>query len=205
MTKEELEDLIEEIRLGRQEDVSLDWKRQWYNFSITQNQNEFIKDITAFANAITETERRRIIIGIKGGKLHNAPISCDEADLQQRLERIEPRPHVSFQTFDVEGNTLSVIEIGPPFDPPYVAKIDNIHCIWVRSGSSTITASRKLIDRLYQKKGPAPELDFVWLQREEDDTPILARPLEIPAHSINVAQMRSQFEKRMARMCPDPA
>lgn len=148
--------LLEEIRQGREEDTATEWKRQWWNFKVESQAEEFARDIAAMANARTN-DARAIVVGIgNNGQLHAAALPADEADLQRRLDKIDPLPHVTFTTCSVEGTTLSIIEFHPPFDVPYVVTHMGKNIIFYRQGSSIRTASRAILDRWYnERKGQA--------------------------------------------------
>lgn len=149
MTAEELEVLLKEIAMGRSEDGTLEWKRAWWDFKVEAQRHEFVKDISAMANA-TGAVPRHILVGVApSAVLHTAPMPEDEARLQERLHAITPVPHVSFQQVDVRTVVVTVISIDPPFDRPYVARLGKQNAILVRAGSSTRTVTRADLDRWY--------------------------------------------------------
>jgi predicted HTH transcriptional regulator len=148
MTLEELEAVLFEIADGATERTELDWKRAWWDFKREEGQHEFLKDISALANADGE-ETRHILVGVApGGAVHSAPLPDDEARLQDRLHAITPMPNVSFTPLRrVGGEVVTVVSVAPPFDRPYVAKLGKQNVVLVRIGSSRLTANRARFDR----------------------------------------------------------
>jgi hypothetical protein len=208
VTRQELKDLLDEIRnMGREEDASVEWKRKWHNLAVQESRKEFIKDVTAMANAFTEKEARHIIFGLKNGQLFDAPLPCDEAELQVHLKAITPKPNVAFQNFKVEDKQLSVMEVRAPFERPYVANVEDNFYVWVRTGSSNGTASRRMLDRFYREQRRVSELEFGWAVFETDEEGEITRAQEGEALGLHVektsaAVMRQAFERRVAFLCP---
>jgi hypothetical protein len=156
MTEDQLRDVIEHFKAGGKEETLLDLKRDWWKFGLQQQQDEFRKDVSAMANAVTlQDGPRHIVIGLdEDGSMHDAPLPRDEAQIQQLLAGIEPVPHVRLVHHVVEGIRLWVLVVEPPFDPPYVAKENgDRHLIHIRRGSTTTTASRRDLDRYYAALG----------------------------------------------------
>lgn len=152
--------LLDEIRDGRSEDASTELKESWWRFDASPKaKTEFIKDIAAMANANTGDERV-IVVGVSStGAVQDAPLPEDEAKLQQRLQAITPCPHVAFKPMLLPtGETLTVIEILPPFDKPYLIKLDDRNMIFVRQGSTTTTATRNMLDAWYKARKGKPNL-----------------------------------------------
>lgn len=171
MTQDELDELLEEIRAsGMQEGTAVEWKRVWYDLKIQAQQEEFVRDIAAMANAHT-TDPRVVIFGLRGdGTTHQAPLPEDEARLQDRLKKITPTPNVRFSNVTLrDGTQLSLAEVLPPFDPPHVAIQGDRNYIFVRQGSKTNTATRNQLDRWYQQRQPKPTL-ALRLDREDIQT-----------------------------------
>ena len=187
MTPEDLDELLAELREGgMQESTAVEFKRCWYDLKLSPQQDEFIRDITALANAHTN-DRRVIIFGLKpDGTTEAAPLPEDESRLQDRLKRITPTPTVSFKNVAISGGpTLSVAEVHPPLDPPYVAQIKDQHQIFVRSGSRTITASRNALDRWYREAKKPPQLSLLVDGEEVEDgqTIVVERELHVAEKS----------------------
>lgn len=191
MKIEELRRLIAEIRSGRPEDAVLDWKRSFWRLEVDESRREFLKDVTAMANSIAPEGTRRILIGVsKNGRFQDTQLPYNEADLQQHLAAITPVPNVKFQTLWLEGKRIVIIEISPPFDRPYVAKVASDYFVWVRQGSSTSTASRYLLDQFYtERERPAPMLAVSWLDDQSQPIDVLlVKPL--PELEINEEMQR---------------
>jgi hypothetical protein len=207
MTLQELEDVVQEIRDGRTEDGVLDWKRKFWVLTQKESLKEFLKDITAMANSTAPDGIRRILLGVApGGTLYDSPLLDDEAKVQQHLLNIAPHPNIHFQMHTLERKILTIAEIRPPFDKPYVAKVDNEYYIWVRLGSSTVTASRQLLDRFYRAKERAPGMEVnwrVWTSTKPSEDPngrdvdvLLVPP---PKFSLDELRQNLEEEKKIAR------
>lgn len=179
----DLEDLLDEIRNGREESITTEWKRQWWNLDDAVSRNEFVKDIASMANANSRDDRV-ILVGVgNGGQVLDAPLPEDEANLQQRLQAITPTPHVLFKILALaDGKRVSVIEIHEPFDKPYVTRSNNQNTIYVRQGSTTTTATRAMLDRWYNEGRGTPELHVLVEGQEicSDSVIIYPRPRHIP-------------------------
>jgi Putative DNA-binding domain len=201
MTLQELRDLVQEIRHGRTEDGVLDWKRKFWVLTQKESLKEFMKDITAMANSTAPDSIRRILLGVaSGGVLYDSPLPDDEARVQQHLTNITPLPNVHFESHTLEGKIITVIEIRPPFDKPYVAKVDNEYYIWVRLGSSTGTASRQLLDRFYRAKERVPGIDVNWrvwtsAKPSEDPDGRDVNVLLIPPPKFSLDELRQKLEE----------
>jgi hypothetical protein len=201
MTRQELEDVVQEIRDGRTEDGALDWKRKFWVLTQKESLKEFLKDITAMANSTDPDGIRRILLGIaSGGVLYDSPLPDDEAKVQQHLANITPHPNVHFESHTLEGKIITVAEIHPPFDKPYVAKVDNEYYIWVRLGSSTGTASRQQLDRFYRAKERAPGIDVNWRvwtspKPSEDAAGRDVNVLLIPPPKFSLDALRQNLEE----------
>jgi hypothetical protein len=198
MTREELSELITEIRAGRSEDDATDWKRAFWDLKNDASRREFIKDISAMANSMSLDEVRRIIIGVSSnGVIQGAVLPSDEANLQQALAAITPTPHVSFESHDIEGTPIIVVEIKPPFDRPYVGKVASENAVWLRQGSRTVTASRYQLDQFYRSISPKPTLSVSWLDQGESALDVL----EVPA--LPERDIAAKVEQ-LAAMRPSP-
>jgi Schlafen, AlbA_2 len=198
MTREELSNLIAEIRAGRSEDDAMDWKRAFWDLKSDPSRREFIKDISAMATSMSIEEVRRIIVGVSSeGAIHGAVLPSDEANLQQVLAAIIPTPHVTFESHDIEGKSVIVVEIKPPFDRPHVGKLASDHYVWLRQGSRTVTASRYQLDQFYKRVSPKPNISVSWLDKGDAAVDILEVPA-LPEKDI------STEVARLAALRPKP-
>lgn len=179
MTEQEVLELINQIRSGRPEDDALDWKRKFWEISVPKSRHEFIKDIAAMANSQSPEPARFILLGVsETGELFDSPLPTDEANLQQTLAAITPHPSVKFHCLTIEQKRIIVAEIRPPFDRPYVARIDDLNTIPVRIGSSRRTATRFILDSFYQSRRRTPSLGATWWQWQGDQDLLEPTPLE---------------------------
>ena len=163
MTKQQLESIIEKVRNGFQvERSTLDLKRHWWNFKKKSDLDEFLKDICSMANA--QSGDANIILGVdEAGKVYDAPIPDDEANIQSRhKDQIEPRVRLMVNEFEVENKTVSVITIPHSTNRPHIIKrhLDIYNWIPVRFGSSTLTASRSDLDEMYDERDKTNESDL---------------------------------------------
>lgn len=207
MKKEELEALVDEVRAGRGEDAATEFKRSWWNFTVDESRKEFVRDVTALANANTK-ERRVIIVGLdSSGSLHDSPLPEDEAKLQQRLSAITPHPHVTFaevRLADQDGSskTCTVIEVLAPFDTPYVAKLDNANnAVYLRRGSSIGTASRGDLERFYKGRERHSQLSVSWVVHPEPhgSDSIEQDVLVAPLPAVTVAELKALVDTERDR------
>ena len=191
MDLSDLQALIDEIKNGRQEDTSTEWKRQWWDLRNQKASAEFVRDVAAMANANTKDDRV-IVVGLsEAGVLQDAPLPEDEAQLQQRLQVIEPTPHVRFGTLPMAGHAISIIEIHEPFDKPYVARWEGKNMIFVRQGSMIATAARAMLDRWYEESRGTAELRLLVAGDEVGDSGVVfefPRPRHVPEPD-NVSDM----------------
>jgi hypothetical protein len=165
--------LIQEIRAGRAEGDCADWKRAFWDFGVEKSSHEFLKDIAAMANSLGAEPVRRLIIGVaQDGSLLDARLPVDESELQRRLAAITPVPTLKAEQHTLEGKTVTVLEVHPPFDRPYVTKINSDHFVWIRQGSATVTASRYHLDAFYRARERAPLISVQW---RGDIVPTLGR------------------------------
>lgn len=215
MTEEELLELISQIRNGRPEDDGLDWKRKFWDLAVPRSRNEFIKDIAAMANSQSPELVRLILLGVsETGELFDSPLPTDEANLQQTLSAITPQPSVRFHCLTIEQKRITVAEVRSPFDRPYVVRVDDIHIIPVRIGSSTRTATRFILDSFYQERRRKPSFTTEWWQWTEGQSgqallnPVpLEGDLIIPPPICTLQDVLSRLEDRtsLARQAAEQA
>lgn len=156
METDDLKLLVAEIKAGRGEETTLELKRAWWKLDLQEQQHEFLKDICGMANAnASRSGGRLLLVGVDPrGRLKDSPLPRDEADLQELLQKITPHPNVTFREHDVEGVVVTVIEVRPPFDRPYVAHYDSKYWVHLRSGTRVGTATRAHLDRFYSDRNP---------------------------------------------------
>jgi len=164
-----VESVIEKKRKGIQvEGTNLDLKRSWWDGR--RGLSEFVKDICAMAN--TTGGESLIVVGVdQKGKLHNACLPEDEANIQAKhKDKIEPRVKLDIEQLNIEEKTITVIVIPHSRIRPHVIlrhqskKSLRKNYIPVRFGSSTEAASRKDLDEMYAerevKEEPDVKVDF---------------------------------------------
>ena len=183
---QKIERLISEIRAGRDESESLEFKARFWDLKNIKSQHEFLKDICGMANAICADDDRLILVGIdSSGKIHNTPLPEDEANLQQRLGKIIPEPNVKFTEIEIEGVKIVAISIMPPYDQPYVVFNDNLNLVYVRKGSRVGTASRYQLDQYYAQSA-TPNMNLSWTDHDNKKVDALGilRPQDIDIDSV---------------------
>ncbi len=165
MNEHELWQLIDEIRRGRPEDRSLEWKRQWWPIEKPEGKQELCRDIAAMANACDDSGGH-FLLGIKEGKLYDAPLPCDEAEIQSLVRGVSPKPNLAIELLSVEEQgvirPISVVSVLPPFQRPYVTRFGDFNLVFLRDGSATRTATRYDLDAFYSRPSPAPTLSVLW-------------------------------------------
>ena len=156
MTDKLLLSIIEKVKKGISiERSGLDLKRKWWNLETYQGLEEFLKDVCSMANA--QTGDSYIVVGIDEatGKIYDAPLPDDEANIQSKhKDEIEPRVKLLINEYKIEGKTLSVLTIPHSLQRPHVIKKYSNWRNWipVRFGTSTLTASRSDLDEMYQER-----------------------------------------------------
>jgi|SRR5579864_143188 len=165
MNEHELRQLVDEIRRGRPEDRSLEWKRQWWPIDKPEGKQELCRDISAMANSCDDLGGH-FLLGIREGRLYDAPLPRDEAEIQSIARAVSPKPNLAIDIISIEEEgvirTISVLSVCPPFQRPYVTRLGDFNLVFLRDGSSTRTATRYDLDTFYSPPTPAPALFVVW-------------------------------------------
>lgn len=163
MDEKTLISLIEKVRNGFSvERTNIELKRRWWDLQKIPDTEEFYKDICAMAN--TQGGDSYILLGVdESGKLYNAPIPDDEANIQSKhKDAIEPRIKIILNEFQVEGKTISVITIPHSANRPHVIKkhVEVRNWIPVRFGSAILSASRSDLDEMYGERDRSAASDL---------------------------------------------
>lgn len=170
----EAEELIED--LSGDEHTWVDFKEDYYVLGIEPKKADFIKDIAAMANTITEHSTHYIIIGVNddSGELAGVSdnfddksdprhiLSVDEADIQKVLtEYLSPTPNVTLNKFTDEEPRFGVLSINQAKKKPCTIQ-KSIYfngdrklqegLIYFRSGSSNTIALRAEIERMIDER-----------------------------------------------------
>lgn len=140
MTTEKFKDL-----LNTSERTWVDFKKENYKFSSDDDLAKFVKDIICFTNTVRQ-ETGIILIGVEeanGNKvLHGIDKIIDDAVLQEKVkDKIFPKPHFGFSTFEFEGKMFGVLEFPltgfpEPLQPTQKLKGLEPGRIYFRRGSS---------------------------------------------------------------------
>lgn len=151
------------------ESVTLDFKKEVYG---REKNGEFLKDVAAFANALSNDLYRYIVIGVKDQNGMKEYFNVDRNDVgdvsnyQQLIDQnIEPNIPINIKYVNIEENELAVFEIGPCDNPPYVIKKDYQQnkqgIIYIRNGTSTRFAKRQELDLMYQRRQKVQQSDIL--------------------------------------------
>ncbi|MBQ8245844.1 MAG: ATP-binding protein [Lachnospiraceae bacterium] len=153
---------IQKIIEKKVETSEVDFKREFYN---SLKSSDFPKDVSAFANLTTGTDKY-IIFGIDDNSrdiLGVTPSSIISQDCIDGYinETIEPFVNVAIDTFILNGKCLGYIKIfASNTNPPYVikktcGKDNGIRSgdIYIRKGACNQKASRQDIDSMYLNNG----------------------------------------------------
>ncbi len=139
-----------ESLLFEEEDSSLDFKREQYEFEGKNDhiKSELLKDILAFSNSWARTDRY-ILIGveeIKGGKsiVHEIKTDLDDATLQQFVNSKTYRPiNFSYKAYNFDDKKIGIITIPIQERPNFLnrnyGKLTK-DTVYIRRGSSTAEA-----------------------------------------------------------------
>jgi hypothetical protein len=160
-------DLAKVIEYDSESNV-LDFKKEQYPLGKNVKRNEFLKDISAFANHYSEADKY-IIIGVveKNGRasaFENIENLVDESKYQQFLyENIEPKITFEYKSFVYKGFKLAYFRLYNNSDAPYLIKRDIKNPIddntdfhigdgFIRIGTSIRRLNRKDFDSIYEAK-----------------------------------------------------
>lgn len=151
------------------ESVTLDFKKEVYGRG---KNGEFLKDVAAFANALSNEKHRYIVIGVKEQNGTKEYFNIDRNDVgdvsnyQQLIDQnIEPNIPINIKYVNIEEKELAVFEIGPCDNPPYVFKKDYQNnkqgIIYIRNGTSTRFIKRQELDLMYQSRQKVQRSDIL--------------------------------------------
>lgn len=168
------------------ESVTLDFKREIYT---KEKNQEFLKDVVAFANALSNDPYRYIVIGVKeqSGLKEYFDIKREDvgdvANYQQLIDQnIEPNIPINIDYVEVNNKNLAIFKIGPCDNAPYMFKKDyrkmKQGMIYIRTGTTTRLVNRQELDLMYQNKQKINRKDILVGFNESLDT-----TLQLPALS----------------------
>lgn len=146
----------------------LDFKLEVYPITRHHKKHEFLKDMCAFANNISN-EIKYIIIGVKktNGKVkyYNIQEDIDQASYSEYItSSIEPKIHFDYKTIQIDDYTISYFKIYNNNERPYLFKKDinnlepkNIIVIktgdgFIRKGTVNYKLSRSDFEDIYKYK-----------------------------------------------------
>ncbi|MFL0584939.1 helix-turn-helix domain-containing protein [Solibacillus silvestris] len=159
---------IEYRIINEDESVTLDFKKEIYG---SGKSGEIIKDVAAFANALSNEIYRYIVIGVKEQNGLKEYFNVDRnavgdvSNYQQLIDQnIEPGVPINIKYVNIEENELAVFVIGPCDNPPYVIKKQSGNnregVIYIRNGTTTRFAKRQELDLMYQLKHKVQRKDI---------------------------------------------
>ena len=137
--------------LFKPESSILDFKRDFYDFSKTNESAKFIKDVISFSNTI-RNETSFIIFGIKEKTdgtldLKGLELKEDDATLQQKARhKIYPKPNFKYYTIRFEEKLFAILEFpvikyDKPLSPTEKMKGLEPGKFYFRNGSSNTEAT----------------------------------------------------------------
>lgn len=118
---------LEQIIRYDSEGCNLDYKKEEYSLGKTEKKNEILKDISAFANHHSDSDKY-IIIGVKevngiANEFFEVENLTDEAKYQQFLnENIEPKINFEYKSAIYEGKQIAYFRIFGNKNRPYLFK-----------------------------------------------------------------------------------
>lgn len=159
---------IDQIIKYHSESSVLDFKREHYELGKHIKRNEILKDISSFANHLSN-HPKYIIIGIKekngiADEIFDIDDSKDEAIFQQFVfDNIEPKINFEFKYTTYENKKIAYFKIFENFDRPYLFKKDVINPSnnktdfqkgdgYIRLGTSTKKLDRNDFEEIYKLK-----------------------------------------------------
>jgi hypothetical protein len=119
--------VIEQIIKYDSEGSNLDYKKEEYSLGRSVKRNEILKDISAFANHHSDSDKF-IIIGVKeengiADKVFEIESLTDEATYQQFVtENIEPKINFEYKSVIYEGKQIAFFRIFNNKSRPYLFK-----------------------------------------------------------------------------------
>ncbi|WKB82336.1 ATP-binding protein [Cellulophaga lytica] len=150
------------------EGPNLDYKKVEYPLGREENKNEFLKDISAFANHLSDNDKF-IIIGVKekNGRadvFYEIENLTDEANYQEFIyDNIEPRINFEYKSIIFKGKKLAYFRIFGNKDRPYLFKKNLQNPIsrkiefkigdgFIKMGSSTKKIDRNDLENIYKNR-----------------------------------------------------
>lgn len=173
ITNENIVDIIN----YENESHRIDFKQVEYRLGKDRKKNEILKDISSFANNLSDDDKF-IIIGVKQNKdgtneLIGVEQSTDEAQYRQFInEYIEPQINYEYRNFLYYGKIICYFRIHNNNDRPYLFKKDCPHPAngridfkygdgFIRVGTTTKKIGRREIDDINKNK-------LKYINRQED-------------------------------------
>lgn len=158
--------------LSGEEHSWVDFKQDYYGGGIKYRKAEFIKDVAALANTLSERDTRYIFIGVNSDgnivgvneekignseKGQNHILAYNESKIRQIIDTyLSPSPELSLYTFEFGGDkaaalTIPRLEKGPCMTSKQIKDDNNTYLrsgqIFIRKGTSN-----EIIDREYLEK-----------------------------------------------------
>jgi hypothetical protein len=160
--------------LSKSESSILDFKYRMYDFNDDKDfvkTSKFVKDVISFSNTV-RNETSYIIIGVReeenGTKVYEGLDNfIDDAILQDKIkDKVYPRPHFKFSTFDYDSKRYGIIEFPvmkypAPITPTMKIKGLEIGKVYYRHGTTNSEASGLEVIRISD-----------WLRSLEDRKPV---------------------------------
>lgn len=146
------------------ENPKFDFKRKWPDLQDSQGISTFLRLVTSLANSVGP--EGIVVYGFdeKSNEFHDAKFTdCGLKDTSQLngliVKRVDKAFILNCVDIDIEGHSLSVIQIPVSFDKPHVIKsyekksnsgpVKEDHRIFVRKGSASELATKYDLDLMY--------------------------------------------------------
>src|SRR5699024_10759362 len=151
------------------ESVTLDFKREIYT---KEKNQEFLKDVVAFANALSNDPYRYIVIGVKeqSGLKEYFDIKREDvgdvANYQQLIDQnIEPNIPIKIAYEEVRNKNIEKFKIGHCDKAEYMIKKDyrkmELGKTYIRTATATRLATRQDVDLMYINRKQTKRKDVV--------------------------------------------
>lgn len=151
------------------ENPKLDFKAKWYDLTLDNELNEFIKDTSSIAN--TPGLDGFIVIGFDDKNKTFLDSTFSQSGLKDSneltgiiIKRVDRNFVLVCYDVNIDGHKLSVLHIPPSFDKPHVIKNykkglrEEQHRVFIRHGTTTRLATKYDLDFIaYDRKNLTPE------------------------------------------------
>ncbi|HZR33794.1 MAG TPA: ATP-binding protein [Nevskia sp.] len=185
------------IDSGVPESFQLEYKREPYGRA-AQDRKEFVKDVTAFANA----SGGHLVIGLdeaNGVATALTPIAGDPDAEMLRMEQmllggVEPRAAgIRMRAIPVAGGHCIVLRIPSSWNPPHRVTIEGSNRFYVRHNTLSAEMNVEELRVLFNRGATAQERALAWrrerlalIRADQTSSPVALRPATLVLHIMPV-------------------